>query len=171
MREKSYNRKYEIFLRRASCLKITHAVIIHQKKKKKSAPNVTEHVTKGFTAFQKVLTAVGTILSIIVASITIMNFTASKNKDTSDSSANQSTVVIKEGNNKTQESSATSSSYGNATDSETETSSQAGTNTYSSSADTTTGGNTTTSSSVATADTTSGNATTGGATAGDAASN
>ena len=31
---KSYNRKYEIFLRRASCLKITHAVIIHQKKKK-----------------------------------------------------------------------------------------------------------------------------------------
>ena len=81
---------------------------------------MTEHVTKGFTAFQKVLTAVGTILSIIVASITIMNFTASKNKDTSDSSANQSTVVIKEGNNKTQESSATSSSYGNATDSETE---------------------------------------------------
>ena len=88
------------------------------KEEKKSAPNVTEHVTKGFTAFQKVLTAVGTILSIIVASITIMNFTASKNKDTSDSSANQSTVVIKEGNNKTQESSATSSSYGNATDSE-----------------------------------------------------
>lgn len=141
------------------------------KEEKKSAPMVTEHVTKGFTAFQKVLTAVGTILSIIVASITIMNFTASKNKDTSDSSANQSTVVIKEGNNKTQESSATSSSYGNATDSETETSSQAGTNTYSSSADTTTGGNTTTSSSVATADTTSGNATTGGATTGDAASN
>ena len=87
------------------------------KEEKKSAPNVTEHVTKGFTAFQKVLTAVGTILSIIVASITIMNFTASKNKDTSDSSANQSTVVIKEGNNKTQESSAASSSYGNATDS------------------------------------------------------
>lgn len=76
------------------------------KEEKKSAPKVTEHVTKGFTAFQKVLTAVGTILSIIVASITIMNFTASKNKDTSDSSANQSTVVIKEGNNKTQESSA-----------------------------------------------------------------
>ena len=73
------------------------------KEEKKSAPKVTEHVTKGFTAFQKVLTAVGTILSIIVASITIMNFTASKNKDTSDSSANQSTVVIKEGNNKTQE--------------------------------------------------------------------
>lgn len=48
------------------------------KEEKKSAPNVTEHVTKGFTAFQKVLTAVGTILSIIVASITIMNFTASK---------------------------------------------------------------------------------------------
>ena len=101
------------------------------KEEKKSAPKVTEHVTKGFTAFQKVLTAVGTILSIIVASITIMNFTASKNKDTSDSSANQSTVVIKEGNNKTQESSAASSSYGNATDSETQTSSQAGTNTYS----------------------------------------
>ena len=72
------------------------------KEEKKSAPKVTEHVTKGFTAFQKVLTAVGTILSIIVASITIMNFTASKNKDTSDSSANQSTVVIKEGNNKNQ---------------------------------------------------------------------
>ena len=90
------------------------------KEEKKSAPKVTEHVTKGFTAFQKVLTAVGTILSIIVASITIMNFTASKNKDTSDSSANQSTVVIKEGNNKTQESSAASSSYGNATDSETQ---------------------------------------------------
>ena len=113
------------------------------KEEKKSAPKVTEHVTKGFTAFQKVLTAVGTILSIIVASITIMNFTASKNKDTSDSSANQSTVVIKEGNNKTQESSVASSSYGNAT----------------------------TSSSAATADTTSGNATTGGATTGDAASN
>lgn len=141
------------------------------KEEKKSAPKVTEHVTKGFTAFQKVLTVVGTILSIIVASITIMNFTASKNKDTSDSSANQSTVVIKEGNNKTQESSVASSSYGNATDSETETSSQAGTNTYSSSADTTTGGNTTTSSSAATADTTSGNATTGGVTTGDTASN
>ena len=140
------------------------------KEEKKSAPKVTEHVTKGFTAFQKVLTAVGTILSIIVASITIMNFTASKNKDTSDSSANQSTVVIKEGNNKTQESSAASSSYGNATDSETQTSSQAETNTYSSSADTTSG-NATTSSSAATADTTSGNATTGGATTGDAASN
>ena len=88
------------------------------KEEKKSAPMVTEHVTKGFTAFQKVLTAVGTILSIIVASITIMNFTSSKNKDTSDSSSNQSTVVIKEGNNKTQESSVASSSYGNATDSE-----------------------------------------------------
>ena len=98
----------------------------------KSSPKVTEHVSKGFTAFQKVLTAVGTILSIIVASITIMNFTSSnKDKDTSDSSANQSTVVIKEGNNKTQDSSAASSSYGNATDSETETSSQAGNNTYS----------------------------------------
>ena len=59
------------------------------KEEKKSAPMVTEHVTKGFTAFQKVLTAVGTILSIIVASITIMNFTSSKNKDTSDSSSNQ----------------------------------------------------------------------------------
>ena len=138
----------------------------------KSSPKVTEHVSKGFTAFQKVLTAVGTILSIIVASITIMNFTSSnKDKDTSDSSANQSTVVIKEGNNKTQESSVASSSYGNATDSETETSSQAGNNTYSSSADTTTGGNTTTSSSAATADTTTGNATTGGATTGGAASN
>ena len=114
------------------------------KEEKKSAPNVTEHVTKGFTAFQKVLTAVGTILSIIVASITIMNFTSSKNKDTSDSSSNQSTVVIKEGNNKTQESNTSSSSYGNATDSDTATSSQAGTNTYSSSADTTTGGNATT---------------------------
>ena len=113
------------------------------KEEKKSAPMVTEHVTKGVTAFQKVLTAVGTILSIIVASITIMNFTSSKNKDTSDSSANQSTVVIKEGNNKTQESSVASSSYGNATDSETETSSQAGNNTYSSSADTTTGNTTT----------------------------
>ena len=63
------------------------------KEEKKSAPMVTEHVTKGVTAFQKVLTAVGTILSIIVASITIMNFTSSKNKDTSDSSANQSTVM------------------------------------------------------------------------------
>ena len=66
------------------------------KEEKKSAPNVTEHVTKGFTAFQKVLTAVGTILSIIVASITIMNFTASKNKDTSDSSANQKQVAKQE---------------------------------------------------------------------------
>ena len=64
------------------------------KEEKKSAPNVTEHVTKGFTAFQKVLTAVGTILSIIVASITIMNFTASKNKDTSDSSAKSSKKAI-----------------------------------------------------------------------------
>ena len=141
------------------------------KEEKKSAPMVTEHVTKGFTAFQKVLTAVGTILSIIVASITIMNFTSSKNKDTSDSSANQSTVVIKEGNNKTQESSVASSSYSNATDSETETSSQAGTNTYSSSADTTTSGTTTTSSSAATADTTTGNTTTGDATTSGAVSN
>ena len=141
------------------------------KEEKKSAPNVTEHVTKGFTAFQKVLTAVGTILSIIVASITIMNSQPLKIRTLLIHQPIQSTVVIKEGNNKTQESSATSSSYGNATDSETETSSQAGTNTYSSSADTTTGGNTTTSSSAATADTTSGNATTGGATTGDAASN
>ena len=54
----------------------------------KSSPKVTEHVSKGFTAFQKVLTAVGTILSIIVASITIMNFTSSnKDKDTSASSS------------------------------------------------------------------------------------
>ena len=28
----------------------------------KSSPKVTEHVSKGFTTFQKVLTAVGTIL-------------------------------------------------------------------------------------------------------------
>ncbi len=56
---------------------------------------------------------------IIVASI-IMNFTASKSKDTSDSSANQSTVVIKEG---TQDSRTARphSSYGNATNPETET--------------------------------------------------
>ena len=55
------------------------------KEEKKSAPKVTEHVTKGFTAFQKVLTAVGTILSIIVASITIMNFTASSYGNATDS--------------------------------------------------------------------------------------
>ena len=55
------------------------------KEEKKSAPKVTKHVTKGFTVFQKVLTVIGTILSIIVASITIMNFTSSKKKDTSDS--------------------------------------------------------------------------------------
>ncbi|MGO1518916.1 MAG: DUF6556 family protein, partial [Streptococcus thermophilus] len=79
------------------------------KEEKKSAPKVTKHVTKGFTVFQKVLTVIGTILSIIVASITIMNFTSSKKKDTSDSSSNQSTVVIKEGNNKTQESNVASS--------------------------------------------------------------
>ncbi len=63
------------------------------------------------------ITAVGTILSIIVASITIMNFTASKNKDTSDSSSQSINCSHQEGN-KTQESSAASSSYGNATNSE-----------------------------------------------------
>ena len=130
------------------------------KEEKKSAPNVTEHVTKGFNCLPKSpYCRRDKFCQSSWLQSPSMNFTASKNKDTSDSSANQSTVVIKEGNNKTQESSATSSSYGNATDSETETSSQAGTNTYSSSADTTTGGNTTTSSSAATADTTSGNAT------------
>ena len=50
------------------------------KEEKKSAPKVTKHVTKGFTVFQKVLTVIGTILSIIVASITIMNFTSSKKR-------------------------------------------------------------------------------------------
>ncbi|WP_438477693.1 DUF6556 family protein [Streptococcus pluranimalium] len=53
----------------------------------------TEHIKYGLTAFQKTLALVGSILSIIVASITITNYLHSKGTSNEDKSSS-STIVI-----------------------------------------------------------------------------
>ncbi|AUW96695.1 DUF6556 family protein [Streptococcus pluranimalium] len=73
----------------------------------------TEHIKYGLTAFQKTLALVGSILSIIVASITITNYLHSKGTTNEDKSPS-STIVIE--NNGGQGASNTRS--GNTTDTE-----------------------------------------------------
>ena len=132
------------------------------KKDKEQAPS--KHIKKGFSAFQKTIALIGSILSIIVASITITNALkgSSSQKPTDKSTA---TVVIKEGNksnnNKTDTSASTTYSssaannsvYNSDTNSNNATyDSSSDSTTYSSSADTTQ--DNTQTSSQATSDTT-----------------
>lgn len=81
----------------------------------------TEHIKTGLTAFQKTLALVGSILSIIVASITITNYLNSRHSDQEDKSPS-STIVIENnggqgasntnsGSNDAQTSSTASSDY------------------------------------------------------------
>lgn len=55
-------------------------------------PNAIDHVKTGFSATQKILTLIGTVLSVIVACITISNAT-SKKSDTPKSSTAVTTVI------------------------------------------------------------------------------
>ena len=65
------------------------------KKDKEQAPS--KHIKKGFSALQKTIALIGSILSIIVASITINNaLKGSSSQKPTDKST--TTVVIKEGN-------------------------------------------------------------------------
>ena len=69
-----------------------------QKSSKKDKEQVpSKHIKKGFSAFQKTIALIGSILSIIVASITITNaLKGSSSQKPTDKST--TTVVIKEGN-------------------------------------------------------------------------
>lgn len=55
-------------------------------------PNAIDHVKTGFSATQKILTLIGTVLSVIVACITISNAT-SKKSDTPKSSTAVTTII------------------------------------------------------------------------------
>lgn len=61
-------------------------------KRTDKTPNAIDHVKTGFSATQKILTLIGTILSVIVACITISNAT-SKKSDTPKSSTAVTTVI------------------------------------------------------------------------------
>lgn len=57
----------------------------------------TEHLKRGLTAFQKTLAFVGSILSVVVATITITNYVNSK-KGTTDDKTSPSTIIIHSNN-------------------------------------------------------------------------
>ena len=61
--------------------------------RRKSKPK-TEQIKKGFTVFQKIIATIGSILGIITASITIMNFI--DNKSNKKEPTTTQTTVIKE---------------------------------------------------------------------------
>lgn len=61
--------------------------------RKKSKPK-TEQIKKGFTVFQKIIATIGSILGLITASITIMNFI--DNKSNKKEPTTTQTTVIKE---------------------------------------------------------------------------
>ena len=52
----------------------------------------TEHIKKGFTAFQKTIATIGSILGLITATITIMN-ALDKNKKEEPTTPQQTTVI------------------------------------------------------------------------------
>lgn len=61
--------------------------------RKKSKPK-TEQIKKGFTVFQKIIATIGSILGLITASITIMNFI--DNKSNKKEPTTTQTTIIKE---------------------------------------------------------------------------
>ena len=61
--------------------------------RRKSKPK-TEQIRKGFTVFQKIIATIGSILGLITASITIMNFI--DNKSNKKEPTTTQTTVIKE---------------------------------------------------------------------------
>ena len=61
--------------------------------RRKSKPK-TEQIKKGFTVFQKIIATIGSILGLITASITIMNFI--DNKSNKKEPTTTQTTVIKE---------------------------------------------------------------------------
>ena len=63
------------------------------KNDKSAAP--TKHIKTGFSALQKTVALIGSILSIIVASITISNALKGSNSKTTDKSTTTTTVIIK----------------------------------------------------------------------------
>ena len=70
-----------------------------RKEKVKSQPSATEHVKTGFTALQKTVALIGSILSIVVASLTINNaLNNSKDKDKADNDTPKTTIIQKESN-------------------------------------------------------------------------
>ena len=60
--------------------------------RRKSKPK-TEQIKKGFTVFQKIIATIGSILGLITASITIMNFIDNKNNSKKETTE---TTIIKE---------------------------------------------------------------------------
>jgi len=61
--------------------------------RRKSKPK-TEQIKKGFTVFQKIIATIGSILGLITASITIMNFI--DNKSNKKEPTTTQTTIIKE---------------------------------------------------------------------------
>ena len=119
----------------------------HYSRRQKSStedkePTPAKHIKKGFSAFQKTVALIGSILSIIVASITITNALkgSSATKPTDKSTT---TVVIKEGNkgNNSKTDTSASSAYSDDTDNDSGTVNNTynddANTTYSSSSDTT----------------------------------
>lgn len=94
-------------------------------RRQKSSQNKTtntpkKHIKKGFSAFQKTIALIGSILSIIVASITISSALKGSHTKKSDSSTKTTTVIVKKTDNKsddkgskTDTSSTTQSAYQN----------------------------------------------------------
>ena len=61
---------------------------------RRKSKSKTEHIKTGFTVFQKIIATIGSILGLITASITIMNFI--DNKSNKKEPTTTQTTVIKE---------------------------------------------------------------------------
>ena len=61
---------------------------------RRKSKSKTEHIKTGFTVFQKIVATIGSILGLITASITIMNFIDNKSKKQEPTTTQ--TTVIKE---------------------------------------------------------------------------
>ena len=70
----------------------------NKNKTKSSKKPTKQHIKTGLSAFQKTIATVASILSIIIASITIMNLTGHKDEKskTDTSSSTATTTIIKE---------------------------------------------------------------------------
>ena len=79
------------------------------KNDKSAAP--TKHIKTGFSALQKTVALIGSILSIIVASITISNALKGSNSKTTDKSTTTTTVIIKESDSDSKTDTSASTTY------------------------------------------------------------
>ena len=68
----------------------------YSRQQKQSPKNPSHHIKTGFSAFQKTIALIGSILSIIVASFTIKNAISGSSTKSSDSTTSTTQVIIKE---------------------------------------------------------------------------